>query len=112
MKKTSSSPMAQYNSDTRLTRQRQITTLKVYNENVEEVVENSEYKVSCSVNSVPVSLMVKLPPEFPESPPVIICSPPLIHQWLETDGRVTGKPVLIIVDVDGHWKVLACARLG
>ena len=87
--------MAQYNSDTRLSRQRQITTLKVYNENVEELVENSEYKVSCSVNSVPVSLIVKLPQEFPECPPVIICSPPLIHQWLETDGRVTGDLIII-----------------
>ena len=75
----------------RLSRQRQITTLKVYNENVEQLVENAEYKVICYIQSVKVELIVKLPPEFPECPPVIICSPPLLHQWISAGGRVTGK---------------------
>ena len=34
--------MSLYSSDTRLSRQRQITTLKVYNETVEEVDETVE----------------------------------------------------------------------
>jgi len=87
--------MSSYSSDTRLSRQRQVTTLSVYNEVVEEVVENAEYWVKFSINSVPITLEVKLPPEFPECPPVIVCSPPLLHPWITKGGRVTGAPGLI-----------------
>ena len=87
--------MSSYSSDTRLSRQRQVTTLSVYNETVEEVVENSEYRVRFNVNSIPVTLEVKLPPEFPECPPVIFCSPPLLHPWITKGARVTGAPGLI-----------------
>ena len=82
--------MSSYSSDTRLSRQRQVTTLSVYNETVEEVVENAEYWVKFSINSAPITLEVKLPPEFPECPPVIVCSPPLLHPWITKGGRVTG----------------------
>ena len=37
--------MAGQYSETRLSRQRQIHTLRVFNENVEEVVEGAEYRV-------------------------------------------------------------------
>lgn len=87
--------MSSYSSDTRLSRQRQVTTLSVYNETVEEVVENAEYWVKFSINSVPITLEVKLPPEFPECPPVIVCSPSLLHPWITKGGRVTGAPGLI-----------------
>ena len=82
--------MSLYSSDTRLSRQRQITTLKVYNETVEEVVENSEYRVKVKCQTLQVSLIVRLPPEFPGLPPVLICSPALLHPWISTGGRVTG----------------------
>ena len=65
--------MSSYSSDTRLSRQRQITTLKVYNENVEEIIENAEYRVRVSVGSLQLSLIVKLPPEFPECPQTVSC---------------------------------------
>ena len=49
-----------YNSDTRLSRQRQITTLKVYNENVEETIENVEFRIKCNLQSVQLNLIVKV----------------------------------------------------
>ena len=82
--------MSLYSSDTRLSRQRQITTLKVYSENVEEVIENSEYRVKVKCGTLQLALVVRLPPEFPDIPPVVLCSPPLLHPWISTGGRVTG----------------------
>ena len=83
-----------YNSETRLSRQRQITTLKVFNENVEEILEGSEYKVKFQSYSLPLALIVKLPPDFPDCPPLIFCSPPVLHPWL-TGGRVSNAPGLL-----------------
>ena len=87
--------MSIYISETRLSRQRQVTTLSVYNETVEEVVENAEYRVKFTVNSIPVTLEVKLPPEFPECPPVIFCSPPLLHPLI-TKGAIVHLSILTL----------------
>ena len=87
--------MSLYSSDTRLSRQRQITTLKVYNETVEEVVENSEYRVKMKCQTVQLALIVRLPQEFPDLPPVVLCSPALLHPWISAGGRVTGAPGLV-----------------
>ena len=86
--------MSSFSSETRLTRQRQITTLNVYNENVEELVENQEYRVKCNVTNIQLSLIVKLSPEFPDSAPVVVCHPVIQHHWVTRDGRVTGSPGL------------------
>ena len=89
--------MSGYSSDTRLSRQRQITTLSVYNENVEEVADKAEYRVVCGerADQVQLSLLVQLPPEFPETAaPLILCSPPVLHPWISSGGRVTGAPGL------------------
>ena len=86
--------MSLYNSDTRLSRQRQITTLKVYNETVEETIDNTEYRVRLKCQTLQLALIVRLPPEFPDLPPVVLCSPPLLHPWVSTGGRITGSPGL------------------
>jgi len=83
-----------YNSETRLSRQRQINTLKVYNENVETVIEGSEYKIKIKSQSVPLSMIVKLPATFPDSPPLIFCSPPVLHPWIVGD-RISTAPGLL-----------------
>ena len=86
--------MSLYSSDTRLSRQRQITTLKVYNETVEETIDNTEYRVKVKCQTLQLALVVRLPPEFPDLPPVVLCSPPLLHPWVSTGGRITGAPGL------------------
>ena len=86
--------MSLYSSDTRLSRQRQITTLKIYNETVEETIDNTEYRVKVKCQTLQLALVVRLPPEFPDLPPVILCSPPLLHPWVSTGGRITGSPGL------------------
>ena len=86
--------MSLYSSDTRLSRQRQITTLKVYNETVEETLDNTEYRVRVKCQNLQLALIVRLPPEFPDLPPVVLCSPPLLHPWVSPGGRVTGSPGL------------------
>jgi len=83
-----------YNSETRLSRKRQINTLKVFNENVEEVIEGCEYKVKFMSSLLTLELKVQLPPEFPECPPIVICSPPVNHPWLVGD-RIANAPGLL-----------------
>jgi len=83
--------------DSRMARQRQITTLKVYNASVEEVVEGSEYKIGFLAGSgLELELVVVLSPSFPVSGvPVVVVKPPVVHPWvLHHSGQVTGAPGL------------------
>jgi len=86
-----------FTSDTRLSRQRQITTLKVFNASVEEVVEGAEYKVKFRGGNHDLELVVILPPDFPtSSPPVIFVKPPVHHSWVQSgSGQITAAPGLV-----------------
>ncbi|XP_063545565.1 vacuolar protein sorting-associated protein 37A-like [Cydia strobilella] len=77
-------------------RKRQIDTLKIFNDNVQEVTENTEYKVDFTINGKNFSLNVILGPEFPNEKPVILVNPPVSHPWVaEHSSQVVGAPGLI-----------------
>ncbi|XP_063392447.1 vacuolar protein sorting-associated protein 37A-like [Cydia fagiglandana] len=77
-------------------RKRQIDTLKIFNDNVQEVTENTEYKVDFTINGKNFSLNVILGPEFPNEKPVILVNPPVVHPWVaEHSSQVVGAPGLI-----------------
>lgn len=78
------------------TRKRQIDTLKVFNDNVTEISENSEYRVDFVAGNKNMSLNVVLGPEFPNEKPLIYVNPPAAHPWvLENSNQVTGAPGLL-----------------
>ncbi|KOB75191.1 putative Parcxpwfx02, partial [Operophtera brumata] len=77
-------------------RKRQIDTLKVFNDHVTEVHENSEYSVEFIANGKNMSLSVILTPEFPNEQPNIYIHPPVLHPWVsENSNQVTSAPGLV-----------------
>ena len=69
-----------FQSEARVTRQKQITSLAVYHEAVETVVEGAEYRWQASLNPTPriqlrsgepLSLLVQLPSDFPAGQPQV-----------------------------------------
>lgn len=78
-----------------MTRQKQITSLAVYHEAVETVVEGAEYRIQLR-SGEPLSLLVQLPSDFPAGQPQVFIEPPVHHPWvLPTTGRVTQAPGLL-----------------
>jgi ESCRT-I complex subunit VPS37 len=63
-------------------RKRQIDTLKIFNERVVEISENTEYKVEFSAEGKSMSLNVLLSPEFPNEKPTIFINPVIAHPWI------------------------------
>lgn len=77
-------------------RRRQIDTLKIFNDNVTEVKENSEYRVEFSSDGRNMCLNVILPPDFPNEKPNIFVNPVFPHPWLaENSNEVMGAPGLV-----------------
>lgn len=77
-------------------RKRQIDTLKVFNDNVSEINENSEYRVEFVAGNKNMSLNVVLSPEFPNEKPSIYVNPPVSHPWVpENSNQVAGAPGLL-----------------
>jgi len=88
--------MQSYQTDTRLSRHKQINTLRVFNENVEEVTEDVEYRVKLTSSDVQLALVITLPQEFPQEKPIIRVDPPISHPWVESpSGVVNSAPGLI-----------------
>lgn len=77
-----------YRNDIILSRQKQINTLRVFNENVSEVVPGKEYSISFSSSGLVLSLKIKLPDGFPNDKPTIEISPLVYHPWVDSTGKV------------------------
>lgn len=86
-----------FQTDTRLSRQKQINTLKVFNELVECVVEGAEYRIKFrGPDQLQLCLTVKLPAEFPAAQPHVFIEPIVYHSWVQpTTGRITQAPGLL-----------------
>ncbi|KAF4522925.1 hypothetical protein B566_EDAN012620 [Ephemera danica] len=79
---------------------KQIDTLKIFNDNVTEVIAGEEYRVDFPLivngSSQHTSLHITLPPEFPLEQPVLKVKPPVQHTWLESStGNVVAAPGLL-----------------
>jgi len=86
-----------FQTDTRLSRQKQIHSLAVYHEAVECVTEGAEYRIKFrGPDQMQLSLLVKLPSDFPTAQPHIFIEPCVAHQWVQpSTGRVTQAPGLL-----------------
>jgi len=77
-----------YQTDVRLSRQKQIDTLRVFNENVTEIVQGKEYSISFKSSSLNLKLDIKLPENFPIEKPYLEITPAVYHQWVDPSGAV------------------------
>lgn len=73
----------------------QIDTLKIFNDNVTEVVKDEEYKVEFSAGGRTVALIVKLGPDFPVEKPSLFIYPPVRHPWVSQTGEIISAPGLL-----------------
>ncbi|XP_055696415.1 vacuolar protein sorting-associated protein 37A [Lutzomyia longipalpis] len=78
------------------TRRRQIDTLKIFNDNVQEVIECEEYTVGFESDGRPFVITVFLGPSFPNEKPKVVISPSVEHPWVfGPTGEVNGAPGLL-----------------
>ncbi|KAI4465138.1 williams-beuren syndrome critical region protein-related [Holotrichia oblita] len=76
-------------------RKRQIDTLKVFNDNVTEVKEGSEYQIQFQSGGHNLVLIVILTKDFPNEKPILKVSPLIIHPWVNNEGEVLSAPGLL-----------------
>jgi len=70
-------------------RQEQINNLRVFNDNVVEMVPLRLYEVRFLTESgLNLTLAVHLPDKFPNIKPVVEVNPPVIHSWVDINGTV------------------------
>jgi len=85
-----------FQTDTRLSRQKQIHSLAVYHEAVECVSEGAEYRIKFrGPDQLQLALLIKLPSDFPTAQPHIFIEPCVAHKWVQPSGRVTQAPGLL-----------------
>lgn len=63
------------------------------------MAEGYEYQVHFKAGANDFSLTVTLTSEFPNEKPILKISPVVVHQWVGTDGEITGAPGLLNVSV-------------
>uniref|UniRef100_A0A1B6LMU0 VPS37 C-terminal domain-containing protein n=1 Tax=Graphocephala atropunctata TaxID=36148 RepID=A0A1B6LMU0_9HEMI len=76
-------------------RRKQIDTLKIFNANVFEVKDDSEYRVEFNSGNNRLSLLVVLGPKFPMEKPILKIVPSVQHPWVGENGEITGAPGLL-----------------
>lgn len=77
-------------------RWKQINTLKIFNNNVSEVTNNTEYRVDFSSGPNKFSLYVVLSPNFPLDKPILKISPSIDHPWVNSRGdEIISAPGLL-----------------
>jgi ESCRT-I complex subunit VPS37 len=70
-------------------RQEQINNLRVFNDNVVEMVPLRLYEVRfVSESGLKLTLAVHLPDKFPNIKPVVEVNPPVLHPWVDILGTV------------------------
>ncbi|KAK3914797.1 Vacuolar protein sorting-associated protein 37A [Frankliniella fusca] len=81
--------------DFKLKRKRQIDTLKIFNDNVQEIQPGAEYRVEFWSDTRRLAILVQLGPDFPLEKPILLVSPNVAHPWVDHCGRITSAPGLI-----------------
>lgn len=77
-------------------RQWQINTLRIFNNNVVVIKDNTEYRVEFKVGNNNMSLDVVLSDIFPDDKPTIYINPAIVHPWvLKNTNQVVDAPGLI-----------------
>ncbi|GLV39254.1 Vacuolar protein sorting 37A [Carabus blaptoides fortunei] len=76
-------------------RKRQINTLKIFNDNVIEVIEGTEYCIAFGSGKNELALQILLSKDFPNEKPKLKISPVVIHPWVNAEGEVVSAPGLL-----------------
>lgn len=83
------------NIDLSRKREQQIDTLKVFNENVTEIIFDKEYSVEFPTKAGNLSLVIELGSKFPFEKPTMKICPRITHKWVETTGEIVLAPGLM-----------------
>ncbi|XP_048779137.1 vacuolar protein sorting-associated protein 37A-like isoform X1 [Ostrea edulis] len=75
-------------------RTKQIDSLKKANLNPIEVIPNTEYRITFVSGNSNITLVVTLPPLFPQDCPSISVHPPVYHQWVDSQSKIVNCPNL------------------
>ncbi|KAK7579911.1 hypothetical protein V9T40_000540 [Parthenolecanium corni] len=73
-------------------RKRQIDTLKVFNDNVTEITENTEYMVEFNAGDNKLAMLILLSPDFPMEKPLLKITPSISHQWVNENSEIVAAP--------------------
>uniref|UniRef100_A0A8D9DVN1 Vacuolar protein sorting-associated protein 37A n=1 Tax=Cacopsylla melanoneura TaxID=428564 RepID=A0A8D9DVN1_9HEMI len=85
-----------YQEDLQQERWRQINTLKIFNDNVSEVIDNAEYRIDFTSGPNKFSLNVILMQDFPLNKPILKISPAIRHFWVNPIGdEIISAPGLL-----------------
>ncbi|KAF5298331.1 hypothetical protein FQR65_LT01109 [Abscondita terminalis] len=76
-------------------RKRQIDTLKIFNDNVTEIQEGSEYRVLFNAAGQEFCLRVLLTQDFPNDKPILHLTPVIAHPWVNSEGDIISAPGLL-----------------
>ncbi|XP_066258548.1 vacuolar protein sorting-associated protein 37A [Euwallacea similis] len=76
-------------------RKQQITTLKIFNDNVTEITKNTDYEISFESGKNNLVLRVTLGSDFPNEKPLLTISPLVAHPWVNESGVITNAPGLL-----------------
>lgn len=69
---------------------KQIESLRKGNLSVVETIRDVEYRTTIQVAGTSITLVITLPPQFPQDAPVVTVEPSLRHPWVDTQMKVTG----------------------
>nr|XP_023021620.1 vacuolar protein sorting-associated protein 37A [Leptinotarsa decemlineata] len=83
-----------YKSDADI-RKHQINTLKIFNDNVTEIIEGEEYEIYFNSGGNNLCLKIILTKEFPKEKPLLKIVPRVIHQWVSEEGDIKSAPGLL-----------------
>ncbi|XP_026462225.1 vacuolar protein sorting-associated protein 37A [Ctenocephalides felis] len=86
-------------------RRKQIDTLKIFNDNVIEIIENEEYRVEFKSGGRHMSVCVLLGPGFPVDKPRLLIRPIVQHSWIQ---QMTGE----VIDAPGLLNFTVHSDLG
>jgi len=77
-----------FQTDVRLSREKQITSLRVFNNNVTEVLAGKEYSIRVDASNLNLTITIRLPEKFPAEKPLLEISPAVLHPWIDSVGKV------------------------
>ncbi|KAH3834383.1 vacuolar protein sorting-associated protein 37A-like isoform X2 [Dreissena polymorpha] len=80
------------NTELQLQRSKQIEALRRGNLGVVETLRDAEYRITIQIGTNNVTLIIKLPPQFPQDRPCVEVSPPVRHPWVDTNSVVVNCP--------------------
>ncbi|XP_064608525.1 vacuolar protein sorting-associated protein 37A-like [Liolophura sinensis] len=74
---------------------KQIESLRKISASVSETIRDVEYRATFPVNTTNLTLVISLPPKFPQDQPMVGVEPGVHHPWVDNQMRVAHCPALL-----------------